>query len=62
MTVAMETLMLMLLQEAPVLAVKLMAIWTKQGKVTAEEWAAFIAAKWPDAESFFTPIPTPPAV
>ena len=52
-------LMLLLIQEAPTLAVKLMGIWTTQGKVTAQEWADFIATKWPDAEGFFHPAVTP---
>ena len=63
MTPALATFILILLQEAPALAVKVMAIFTKKGVVTADEWAQFIADKWPDADSFFKPAPpvTPPA-
>ncbi len=57
MTPQLVTLMLLLIQEAPSLAVKLMAIWTAKGKVTPEEWATFIETKWPDAASFFQPAP-----
>ncbi len=52
------TLMLLLIREAPELAVKLMAIWTSKGKVTPEEWAQFIETQWPDADSFFIKVQT----
>ncbi len=57
MTPALATFILILLQEAPALAVKVMAIFTKRGTVTTEEWATFIADKWKDAESFFQVTP-----
>ena len=55
MNPALVNLLILILAESPKLAVQLMAIWHKQGKVTTEEIAAFIAEKWPDAESFFRP-------
>ena len=60
MNAAMIALILALVQEAPVLAAQLLNIWHKQGKVTAQEIADFIATQWPNAEDFFKVIP--PAV
>ncbi len=54
-------LLVLLIQEAPALAVKLMAIWTERGKVTPQQWADFIESNWPDAESFFKSVPLPGA-
>ena len=48
-------LLIALIEEAPKLAVQVLGIWHQQGKLSAEEIAAFIAGKWPDAESFFKP-------
>ncbi len=50
-------LVILLLTVAPQLGAQVLAILQKTGKVTAEEWAAYIAQKWPDAESFFKPAP-----
>ena len=47
-------LLIVLLTVAPDLAVKVMAILQKSGHVTPEEWATYMQAKWPDANSFFT--------
>jgi hypothetical protein len=52
-------LVILLLTVAPTLGAQVLAILQKGGHVTADEWAAYIAQKWPDAESFFHP-PVPP--
>jgi len=52
-------LMILLLTVAPQLAGEVIAILNKSGHVTAEEWAAYIAQKWPDKDSFFKPAVTP---
>jgi hypothetical protein len=48
-------LVILLLTVAPTLGAQVLAILQKTGHVTAEEWAAYISQKWPDAESFFHP-------
>lgn len=53
-------LLVLLLSVAPSLATEIIGILQKSGHVTAQEWADYIALKWPTADSFFAT--TPPAV
>jgi hypothetical protein len=55
-------LVILLLSVAPTLAQEVIAILTKNGHVSAQEWADYIAKRWPDAESFFHPAPPVPPV
>ena len=48
-------LLILLLTVAPTLGAQVLAILQTSGHVTADEWAAYIAKTWPDAESFFHP-------
>ena len=56
-------LVLALIPVVPNLVASIIAIWHKQGKVTDQEIADYLAAQWLDPESVFhkpvvTPVPT----
>ena len=59
MSPSLVALLIALVDEAPTLVAKLLAIWSNKGLLTPEEIATFISTKWPDAEGFFHPAVTP---